>query len=111
MNIGPGTYLADEEIKFFVWTTAQTWRLVCQASAFINDEGNTIPLDQLIWERLDEYGRLIDSGNFGSQQTVLRGYGPVEEKMTTLRLKIRITMTNPSGQYNGELSLVGSAGS
>ncbi len=104
---GMGTYEAEEDILFWIWTNADAWHIDCQATSLQSDE-DEIPIERLAWERLDEYGNVIETGNFSNQNTVLSGHTPVVEFRAALRVSVTVTMSDIAGSYSGQLSLIGS---
>ena len=104
---GPGTYRSKDDFVFSVWTNANQWYVDCVTEG-LSSEGGQISLDRIDWNKLDAYGQTVDRGNLSENPTILRGYGPAIELITTVSFSIDVTMGDIAGFYQGEMSLVGS---
>jgi len=105
-DAGPGVYPADRDVEFALSTNAPQWRVDYRASDLAGEEGD-VRIERMSWERLDRFGRVEDSGEVGTDQSVVSGGGPVKNLEVRLRFKIQITMEDPPGEYGGTISLVG----
>jgi hypothetical protein len=108
-NRGPGEYKSDRDLVFQVVSNARTWHVECQATPLVS-ENDEIPAGRLSWERIDRFGRRIDSASLNSRSTVLEGYGITSESKAILRFTLLVTMSDRPGEYRGRISLVGVGG-
>lgn len=106
---GPGDYAANEQVGFKVTTNASSWRVECQAAPLKGDDGQ-IPLERVLWERLDGRGQTVASGNLRDNPTVLDGHEATAGFESSLRFTIRITTEETAGNYSGSISLLGITG-
>lgn len=106
---GPGDYAANEQVGFKVTTNASSWRVECQAAPLKGDDGQ-IPLERVLWERLDGRGQTVASGNLRDNPTVLEGHEATAGFEASLRFTIRITTEETAGNYSGSISLLGITG-
>ena len=105
---GAGIFAADEDIVMEISTNASIWRVECQASPLVSNE-REIPVSRILWERLDDFGNVVDSGNLEDQPLVFEGHEPAVGAVATLRFKIRIFMYDVAAVYHGTLSMLGTA--
>jgi len=104
----PGERHGEAETTFWIWTNAQRWHVACLASPLLlMGGGHEIPASRIDWEQLDEYGRVVASGNLGEDSIILNGWEPANEARATVRLGVHLTMADLGGTYSGSIALNG----
>jgi len=103
---GAGTIPADEEISIGVSTNASIWRVECQATPLMSDE-HEIPASRILWERVDDFGTVLASGNLADQPVVFKGHESARGALATLHFKIHIFTHDIAAVYDGALSMIG----
>jgi len=105
-SAGAGDYIGEEDITFRVITNAGSWRVDCQATPPRCGDSE-IPLERILWERLEQPVGGPLRGNLRDNPTVLQGHAPTAGLGAGLRFTIRVTMGDTPGDYTGNMSLVG----
>lgn len=106
---GVGIISANEGIVIEVSTNAAVWQVECRVSPLVSDE-HEIPVSRILWERLNDFGNVVDSGNLADQPVVFEGRKHAECARATLRFKVHIFMHDVAAVYNGTLSMLGTPG-
>jgi len=108
LSAGPREQQTEDEVTLWLWTNANEWLVMCSATPLLLEGGgHEIPPSRITWERLDEHGRVVQSGNLGTSAVVLEGWGPVEGAEWKLRFTMPVTMRDVAGRYGGRLELSG----
>jgi hypothetical protein len=108
-DFGPGDYAADQEVRFWVTSNAHHWRVDVEAEPLVLGD-HSIPAERILWERLDRYGRIVDSASLGENRTLIEGYGGVQDMEFRVRFILPIFFSDRAGAYTGRISLTGLTG-
>jgi len=109
---GPeGTYVSQQEIRFKVRTNSPHWKVIAVADDLVSEKGE-ISSDRIRWERVNQFGQVLESGNLGASNVVLSSstqrVSPDEEQI--LHFSLDISMADVAGSYKGNISLQGVTG-
>lgn len=109
---GPeGTYYAAQDVKFRVTTNSRNWRVIAKADNLKSEQGE-IPAERIHWERVNQYGQVLEQGDLGRNNVVLHSGGNriSPDEMHIVRFSMEVTMHDVAGSYKGRISLQGLTG-